>query len=78
MDNVWRMSDEIIDVNGTFVMKSNPNEEDWELLSGESIDYIDAQSLLELLENEEEEKRERFNSYLDLIIKKLIYNQNED
>lgn len=78
MDNVWRMSDEIIDVNGTFVMKSNPNEEDWELLSGESIDYIDAQSLLEFLENEEEEKRERFNSYLDLIIKKLIYNQNED
>jgi len=70
---IWRMSQEIVDL-GDVCVEFFPERNDWFSLNGQPLSYIQMQNLSLFLEQEEEDRQERFNLYLEKVINNLIYN----
>jgi len=71
---IWRMSNEIIDL-GEVCVEFFPERNDWFSLNGKPLSYIQMQNLSLFLEQEEEDRQERFENYVDKTINQLIYNR---
>jgi hypothetical protein len=73
---VFRIGDNIIDVDGLKVYKPNGSEF-WFSFTKNPIGTIRLQALYLYLYQEERDEEKRFNVYLKNTIKKLIYKKDE-
>ena len=71
---VWRMTKEIIDL-GQICVEYNEDTDTWNAINGGTLSYTEMQVLYLFLEQEEEDRRERFETYVNEIINRLIYNR---
>jgi hypothetical protein len=70
----WRMTEDIIDI-GDICVHQCPATKEWTPLNGGKLSYIQIQALNLFLEEEEEERKLRFEKYVDETINQLIYNR---
>mgnify|MGYP003642441717 CR=1 FL=1 len=73
---VWRLSEELIDIDNVCVYQC-PSTESFSLLNGGELNYMQLQQLILFLDKESKSSQLRFEKYVDKIIEKLIYKKDE-